>query len=177
MRWKLAPSGWLRLVYQLRLEGEHEYFGIGFDLDEESVQSFEWLGQGPARIWENRREGGMLGVWRKERATDTGAASGHEPKFAGFYGSVYWAKLKMAGGTLILALADDLDLGVLGASFPEDSKDALATVPSGGLSILNGISAIGTKFSRPDELGPQGQPHRVGGMYGGTVWLRVEANE
>jgi hypothetical protein len=31
--------------------------------------------------------------------------------------------------------------------------------PGGNISILNGISAIGTKFTKPEAEGPQSQPN------------------
>jgi hypothetical protein len=172
VRWKLHPSGWLRLSYQLSLSGTLDYYGIGFPVPEDAIRSIEWLGRGPARVWKNRREGGVLGVWKKERAAAPDVRWAHEPAFAGFYGGVYWARLGTAGGTLTVVLADDLDLGIGTPSFPADSRHAFAALPSFGLTILNGIPPIGTKFHPAEELGPQGEPHRVDGVYRGTVWLR-----
>ena len=172
LRWKFHPSGWLRLTYELRSSGKVPYFGVGFPVPDDDVRGFEWLGHGPARIWRNRREGGELKVWNKRRAEAVGPTWAHEPVFAGYYGDVYWAKIEIGGSTLGVVLPDELVLGVGKITFPEDSKDAVAAVPPGGLAILNGISAIGTKFHSADELGPQGQPHRIDGTYRGTVWLK-----
>lgn len=174
VRWTLSPSGWLRLAYQFRSHGRRDAFGVGFPVAPETVRAVEWLGRGPARIWKNRREGGTLGVWRKERAAETAERWAHEPKLAGFYGGVYWAKLETTRGVLTLVLADDLDLGLLTPRFPDDARDAVAVVPELGLTLLNGISPIGTKFHPAGELGPAGQAHETDGLYRGTIWFAVE---
>ncbi len=171
VRWKLYPSGWLRLAYQYVVRGRLPYFGIALPLPAEEIESFEWLGHGPARIWKNRREGGVLGVWLKEAAASSPVTSAHESKLAGYYGGVYWARVRTSESLLTLVLADDLDLGISTPAFPDDARDAVAAVPGDSVTILNGISPIGTKFHPADELGPQGRPHEVDGLYRGTVWL------
>jgi len=168
VRWTLLPSGWLRLAYQYRSHGRRDFFGVGFPVAPETV---EWLGEGPSRIWQNRRAGAALGVWRRERAAATADVWAHEPKFAGFYGGVYWARVGTADGVLTLVLAGDLDLGLGAAGFPADARDAVAAVPELGLTLLNGIAAIGTKFHPASELGPESQAHETDGLYRGAVWL------
>ncbi|MCP4662471.1 MAG: glycoside hydrolase family 2, partial [bacterium] len=170
--WKLFPSGWLRLSYQYSAVGSRDYLGIGFPYPEEKVLRFEWLGDGPARVWKNRLGGGMLGVWEKQAADSTPAHSPNEPKLRGYYGDVYWARLRTTEGELTLVFeSDGLFLGLFSPAFPEDARDAVAAVPPAGITFLNGISPIGTKFHAADQLGPQSQPHAGSGQERGTIWL------
>ncbi len=171
-RWTMFPSGWVLLSYRYETREEEPFHGVGFELAEERVEKVRWLGRGPARVWRNRLRGTTLGVWEKHAARSTPVRSAAEPKLRGFYADVHWARLTTAEGELLLALgSEDLSLGLFSPAFPEDSEEAIAQVPS-GLTILGGISAIGTKFHPPEDLGPTGQPHPPG-LYHGSVWLRV----
>ncbi len=170
-RWVLHPSGWLRLSFQYRLESSAPYHGVAFDLPEDAVKSLTWLGDGPARVWRNRREGGTLGLWHREKNEATNLHSGAELELRGFFQGLVWARLRTAEGAFGLAFEDpDTFLGVLPPRFPEDSEEALAEVPGAGLTLLRGLPPIGTKFYPPEELGPQGQPHPEG-LYRGSIWL------
>lgn len=172
--WKLFPSGWLRLSYQYSAAGSRDYLGIGFPYPEENVLRLEWLGDGPARVWKNRLGGGVLGVWTKRAADSTPASSANEPKLRGYYGDVYWARLHTTEGDLTLVFeSDDLYLGLFSPEFPEDARHAVAAVPPSGITFLNGISPIGTKFHAAEALGPQGQPDGGSGLERGTIWLFV----
>ena len=171
VRWVFYPTGWLRLDFEYRVDGSPEVFGIGFDLPREKIEHFRWLGGGPARVWKNRLPGARLGVWEKAARGATPLAAPHEPKLAGYYADVVWARLTTSDGDLVIALGPDLYLGLLAAEFPDDARDAVATVPASGISFLHGISAIGTKFHPPQELGPQSQPNDASGVYRGTVWF------
>lgn len=179
-RFELHPSGWLRLSVQLEggepADVSSRSPGFGFPIADRDVEAFEWLGEGPVRIWGNRRHGGTLGLWRKDRNRETPPGAGHEPKLAGFYTNVLWARVQIAGKRLDVALpppASDLGVGI--AKFPDDAKDAVARVPSLGLTFLPRAPAIGTKFHPADELGPQGGTRFVPGL-AIEVWLRVVAS-
>ena len=164
LRWELFPSGWLRLGFSYELAESRPFHGLGFDLSEEAIKNFLWLGRGPARQWKNRLQGGTLGVWGKDL---------EEPEAPGYYGDVIWSELWTPSGTVEIAFeTPDLFLGVLTPTFPEDAEDARAPVPEVDLSFLPGIPAIGTKFSPARDLGPQAQPHRPG-SYGGALWIRL----
>ncbi len=173
--WLFLPSGWLRLSYAFEAEGAKDFFGIRFDLDEDPVENFRWLGDGPARVWKNRLRGGTLGLWEKcGESTST---------LAGYYSGVVWAELATAESRLLIALESSVPpeggqpntryLGLFSPDFPGDARDAVATVPPGGVSLLHGISAIGTKFHPPEDLGPQSQQAVASGLYRGVVWFHV----
>jgi len=54
---------------------------------------------------------------------------------------------------------------------PEPLNTALDLPKNMGLSILHGIPAIGTKFRKPENLGPQSQPNKASGKYEAAVYF------
>ncbi|MEM7585615.1 MAG: hypothetical protein AAF560_19660, partial [Acidobacteriota bacterium] len=173
-RWTLYPSGWLRLAVTYVAEGPHELLGFGFDYPRQRVVSLSWLGGGPGRVWKNRLAGAALGVWRKS-ADLTPVTAAHEPKLEGFYRDVVWARLETDEGYLTLVPEADQYLSLFSPPFPEDARDAVATVPESGIHFLHGISAIGTKFWPAADLGPDSWINEGQGTYEAVVWLRVDA--
>jgi len=172
LRWRLYPSGWLRLDFTYSADGLRELHGVHFPLPAPELERLRWLGRGPSRVWRNRLEGGTLGVWSKDAAASTPPTSAAEPKLPGFYRGVVWARLETAAGELVVAPgSDDLFLGVLAPELPADARDAVAEPGPGGVGLYHGIPAIGTKFHPAADLGPQGQPYDGAGSYRGTVWL------
>ncbi|RMH22948.1 MAG: glycoside hydrolase family 2 [Acidobacteria bacterium] len=176
VEWRLDASGWLRLSYQYRAAPRQPYAGVGFDLPPDAVAAMRWLGEGPGRTWRNRRRGGRLGLWQRRYNDAVTGVDWQYPEFKGFYAGVDWAELELAdGGRLLLALeADDLYLGLLRPRFPERPRNAVAELPAAGLSLLNAIPAIGTKFHPPADLGPQSRTPPAAGRYRGTVWFYVQ---
>ncbi len=187
--WLFLRSGWLRLSYSYQAEGAKDFFGVRFALGEEmlasppsggGIEKVRWLGDGPARVWKNRAHGGTLGLWEKATAGLTPVEAAHEPKLAGYYSGVVWAELATAGNRLIIAFEssgaprggkwDDIYLSLFTPSFPADARDAVAPAP-GGISLLHGISAIGTKFHPPEDLGPRSRRAVASGAYRGVVWF------
>ncbi len=165
-----------------------------------TIEKVRWLGDGPSRVWKNRLSGGTLGLWEKTATAVThhlppfGEASveaAHEPELAGYYSGVVWAELTTAESRLFIALEssappeggkwDNIYLGLFSptspgkgtdGNFPADARDAAAAVP-GGISLLHGISAIGTKFHPPEDLGPQSRRAVAAGAYHGVVWFHL----
>ena len=168
VHWLFMPSGWLRLSYSFEAEGAKDFFGLGFDIAEEKIEKVRWLGDGPNRVWGNRLRGGTLGLWeRPSRALDT-------TNLGGYYSDVVWTELSTADRRLLIAFeSPGTYLGLFSPTFPEDARDAVAAVPPGGISLLHGISAIGTKFHPPQDLGPQGRRAVAMGRYRGVVWFKI----
>lgn len=171
VRFTLYPSGWLRLSYRYRSPAGSPFHGLGFTYPSDRVKRVDWLGDGPARVWKNRLEGGILDRWHKVPSEETALTSAAEPKLAGFYTNVYWAELRTEDGDLTLVFEDDAYLGFLSPTFPKDARHARAEVPFEGLTILHEIPAIGTKFHSPEELGPSGWRATTSGEHEGVVWL------
>ena len=173
LRWAWFDDGWLRLSYLYEHDDRKPFHGVDFGLDLEDLQSLQWLGHGPSRVWANRREGPRLGLWEKERGVQTEAIWGHEPKFLGYYDGVRWARLRLENGDLFIAFeGPGLDLGLGTPRFPEDAEEARADVPSASLSVLGEIPAIGTKFHPADDIEPPLSQPPGRALARGAVWLR-----
>lgn len=108
----------LKIDYSYRPEGKKPYFGIGFNYPEEKVNSIEWLGHGPDRVWKNRQAGMEYDLWNKERKTKHKTSlSGYRWDtnwFAGYYSNVNWATLKTDEGPITFSISNpDVYLGIL----------------------------------------------------------------
>jgi hypothetical protein len=180
--WRMLPSGWLQLDYSYRFpaHAEQDYLGVTFDFPEEQVTSLRWLGQGPYRVWKNRRKGVGFGVWEKAYNDTMTGLSWEYPEFKGFHANVAWARLATKDGPLTMVFdAEDLFLRVFTPSRPEGAglnpHHTHVEFPAGDLSFLHGIVPIGTKFHPAPAHGPAGNPNMVprhGRTYAATVYFR-----
>jgi hypothetical protein len=181
IRWRLLPNGWLRLDYAYHFPGSTavDYLGVSFDYPEERVTGLRWLGKGPYRVWKNRLHGVEFAVWEKAyNDAITGLVWGY-PEFKGFHDDVYWATLATSEVPITVVVAsDDLFLRLFtpreaeGAGF--DPRSTHVTFPDGDVSVLHGITPIGTKFHPATAHGPAGQPNTVpksGQLYEATVYF------
>lgn len=183
--YRLRPNGWVRIEYAYGLTGEHEYFGVGFDYPEGDVQGMRYLGEGPSPVYQNRLAGGTLDVWdRPYNNTVVGDADDltpgehfEYPVFKGFYAGVRWMELKTVEGPITMVV----DQGTASPAYvqvftpktpPLDTVgQAYAMFPQAGISFLQAISAVGSKFVGPRSSGPMGQPAVGHGEYRGAVSL------
>ncbi|HYN96593.1 MAG TPA: glycoside hydrolase family 2 TIM barrel-domain containing protein [Pilimelia sp.] len=174
VRWRMAPSGWLRLEYQYSLTGSHPFFGVNFDYPEANVRGVTWLGDGPYRVWKNRLRGVNTGVWSKEyNDTATGADVWQYPEFKGYHANTYWATLRTSEADItVVAEEEDLYLRLLTPRWGWDPRFTAPPFPAGAISLLDAIPPMGTKFDPPANLGPQGQLNVAAGDYRRTVHLR-----
>lgn len=177
--WSSGTDGWFRLDFTYEAEGRATFAGITFDMPSDAVTGSRWLGMGPYRVWQNRLEGGTLGVWElAANDTITGWRDWIYPEFRGFLAGVRWMTLDLNNGGKMTVVPEDPGLYVqrLTPSMPpqELQMETKIELPDGDLSILHVIPAIGTKFNAAHRLGPQSQPASLAGTYDGTVWFRFE---
>ena len=199
IEWRLRPDGSLLLDYSYALDIPCDYFGVSFDLPESQMRGMRWLGDGPFRVWKNRRQGVSLGVWENTlNHTATGYESWGYPEFKGYYANVRWLTLRTTAGPGTVALEDpSLFVQVLRPDFPGSPKphspatlalkttpqhstlsaNAWANVPDAGFSLLHGIAPIGTKFDLPYQLGPEGRQNTPRGDYRGRVTFNFGASK
>ncbi len=170
--WTMYPSGWLKLAYQYRPDNTMDLVGITFNYPEDQVTGMNLLGNGPYRVWRNRLKGGTLDNWHK---TYNDAITGERweyPEFKGYYSNFYGARLlTKEGGFTVFTGSEDLFLRVLTPASPKGANNANTTpaFPSGGISFMHGISAIGTKFQKPETMGPQSQSNQMYANGGGDT--------
>ena len=172
-RWRLYATGWASLEYQYQLEGTFAAFGVDFDFPEEKMRRMRWLGRGPFRVWKNRLKGGRLDVWGNDCKDHTPGVTWDFPEFRGYYRDWRWVVFETQTGDISMVReSGDVFLGVYRPQDGRDPKDTKLEAPQTGIALLHGIPAIGTKFQKPEALGPESQKNNASGMYRGKVWFR-----
>jgi hypothetical protein len=121
------------------------------------------MANGPYHVWKNRLKGSRFGIFNKKYNNTITGQSWDYPEFKGYYSNFYAVEIQTSEVPItVVSATSDLFLHLF---TPEAAKYSLRGVagnvnpsfPDGSISFLNGISAIGTKFSNPDAEGPQGQ--------------------
>lgn len=172
-QWHIASDGGARLVYVYNFNGVVDLMGIKFDLPEGEVESKEWLGKGPYRVWKNRIHGPQLGVWANKYNDPVPGESFDYPEFKGYFAGVQWMKLTTNTGVITLQPGTDSDY--VGVYQPRDGRDQLLyTLPETGISMMQVIPAVRNKVNTTDLNGPSAQPVWVNGTHVGEVTLHFE---
>lgn len=162
--WRLQANGLLELSFVLYKPsgGEKTYEGITFNYPEGNIKGMEWLGDGPYRVWKNRRKGPRFGLWQNDYNNTITGFTGSDydyPEFKGFFSNIYRTTIQTKDGNdfTIYCQTPDLFLRMLTPEVRSDvpRKELDITWPPGDISFLKTIAPIGTKFKRPGLLGPQ----------------------
>ncbi|MFG1602668.1 glycoside hydrolase family 2 TIM barrel-domain containing protein [Actinoplanes sp. NPDC049265] len=178
VRWRLDANGWLRLEYRYRRTGTFDHLGVNFDYPESQVRSVTWLGDGPYRVYKNRLRGVTPDVWAKPyNNTATGSSGFQYPEFKGYHANTCWARLTTTEGTItVVAAEENLFLRLFTPATGPDPQTATATYPTGDISFLDGIAAIGNKFHAAAALGPESQPNTAASTdYHRTLYFKFDA--
>lgn len=174
-KWKIYPSGWVRLDYQYELNGQFDLMGITFDYPESKMERMKWVGRGPYRVWKNRTKGGRLDIWSNDYKDHTPGITWDYPEFRGYYKDWHWVTFETKEGKItLLNGTEDIYLGVYQPKDGPDPRSTSLNVPKSGLSLLHGIPAIGTKFNKARDLGPESQKNEASGKYKGLVCFYFE---
>jgi len=176
-KWKIYPSGWARLDYEYEMEGRFDLMGVAFDYPEDKMQSMKWVGRGPYRVWKNRTKGGKLDIWSNDYKDHTPGMTWDYPEFRGYYTGWHWAVFETREGKItLLNGTKDIFLGVYNPKNGPDPKNTGLDLPATGISLLHGIPAIGTKFIKAQEHGPESRQNEASGKYKATVCLYFETD-
>ena len=171
--WHIAPNGNVRLVYQYVFNGVVDLMGVKFDLPEDEVESKQWLGLGPYRVWKNRLHGPQLGIYSNDYNDPIPGESFLYPEFKGYFAGVQWMRLKTTNGNITMQMSDDS--GYIGVYQPRDGRDEmLYTLPETGISLMQVIPAVRNKVNTTDLNGPSALPVWANGSYTGEVRLCFE---
>lgn len=162
LKWTMYNSGWLELSYEYQVEGKQLFNGISFTFPESDIISAKWLGEGPAHVWKNRLQGGVIDVYNRLYNNIMPATNSWGEQFKGYYANVNWMEFNTVYGKFTM-VAQEEDLFVrlfdfYGISGPENYP----LLPAGNLSFLDGIPPIGTKLAmginnKTWDLGPSGE--------------------
>jgi hypothetical protein len=173
--WRIYPTGWISLDYEYELNGQFDIFGIAFDYPETKMQAMRFLGQGPYRVWKNRLKGGTFNVWSNKYKNDIPGVTWDFPEFKGYYRDWRWVVFSTEQGDItIVNGTPDLFLGVYRPNDGPVPANTKLNLPDTGIAFLHGIPAIGTKFDKPEVLGPQSQKNKASGAYKGTLWFHFD---
>jgi hypothetical protein len=179
MTWTIKPSGELKLDYTYTLQNAaYAYAGIGMELKAEAVKSKRWLGEGPARIWKNRTQGGLYDVYAVDKQINIPGEVYNQPEFEGCFAPWKWAVFHLEDHVSIgFQNNSDVSLGVLNPVNGENAKSATWAYPKKeGIYFFNAISAVGSKWKKPTEFGPDAQPTQINTPLSGSVSLFVNWN-
>ena len=163
-KWTLLSSGWLKLEVTYKAPNENKFMGISFNYPEDQVEGIRWMGNGPYRVWKNRMKGNTLNVWQKSaNNTITGEKDWIYPEFNGYYRDFYWATIQSKEQNFTIVCPDeDIFFRLFTPLKPNGAggnNNTSPDFPFGDISFLHGINPIGTKFKKPEQLGPMSQPN------------------
>jgi hypothetical protein len=158
-RWTMLPGGWLELEYRLHPVGTADFAGITFVYPEKRVNGAILVANGPYRVWKNRLKGTEFGIFNKKYNNTVTGETWDYPEFKGYYANFYAVQIQSKELPFtIVSATNNLFLHLFTPQTAKFAKGGVSPAfPSGNISILNGISAIGTKFTKPEVEGPQSQ--------------------
>lgn len=160
LKWTLYPSGWLKLdVTYFPGAFYTNFVGINFSLPEKEIRSVTYMGDGPYRVWKNRLRGNQFGVWSKTyNTTETGESPWIYPEFKGYHSRFYGGYFFTANNRFtVVSETEDLFLRLYTPAWKTDQWNNYEPhFPSGDISFMQGIPAIGTKNQRNETTGPMG---------------------
>ena len=161
--WRVRANGWVDCESVCSATGPHDFLGVSFDYPEAFIKSKRWLGDGPYRVWKNRRRGVTFNVWENAyNDTVTGYSGWVYPEFKGYFANVRWLQLDTPSGPITaVGGGENSFVQVLQPRLPDKklAVNAVTAFPAGDISFLRDIASIGNKFHTAAETGPQGQPN------------------
>ena len=135
--------------------------GINFEYPEERVNGIQLIGNGPYRVYKNRMKGTAFNSWTKKYNNAVTGEVWDYPEFKGYYSNFYAGKFQTNESDFsVYTETENLFLHLFNPAVPKGlgRANSMAVYPkSGGISFMHGITAIGTKSQKKDELGPQSQ--------------------
>jgi hypothetical protein len=165
--WTMYASGWFRMDYEYQVEGEQLFTGISFSFPESDVIGARWLGRGPANVWKNRLQGGMLDVYERMYNNELpGDNSWQYPQFKGYYQDVSWVEFNTVDGKFTVAAQEDGLFLRLFSFYGLSGPQNYPALPAGDISFLDGIPPLGTKLAMGISndtwnLGPTGELNKM----------------
>lgn len=160
VKWTFHSVSLPRFEYNYITRDTSDFLGITFNYPEEKMTGVKYAGRGPYRVWKNRLKGQQLGVWQKDYNNTSTGDSWIYPEFKGYFSDLGWLQVQsLKTSFIIIPQTSDVYLQLL-----KPIKHKAATnnntsppFPEGSIGFMHAIPAIGTKFNRPEVLGPQSQ--------------------
>jgi len=180
-KWTFYPGEWLKLDYDYTLTGNFDFAGITFSYPENLITGATLLANGPYHVWKNRLKGTTFGIFEKDYNNTITGQSWDYPEFKGYYSNFYGIQLQTKELPItVISGTKNLYLHLFtpgAAKYSTQQTGVRGEVnppfPSGNISFLHGISAIGTKFTKADAEGPQSQKNIYKGeTLSGTLYFK-----
>ncbi len=174
--WTIPPGAvGVRLDYEYNFEGKADLLGVRFELPESAVLAKRWLGRGPHRVYRNRMEGGVLGVYEQSYNDPVpGRTYVAEAEFKGYFRDWRWLELTTTGGRLTLENNGPAGSGTppfIGLWRPRDGVPPMLDIPDTGLALLDVIPAQANKFENGGNSGPQAATPALSSKRTGSITL------
>lgn len=141
--------------------------GLTFSYPEDQMQSMQWFGRGPYRVWKNRIRGANFGMWSKDyNNTITGSSfeSLIYPEFKGYHGNMYWVNfIDKTQPFSVYSESDGVYFRVFTPHEPSRNISgwrAYPEFPSGDISFLYEIPGMRC-FKPINHHGPESQPGSI----------------
>jgi len=172
LKWTIYGSGWVKLDYTYTLYDTVNYMGVSFNYPEKNVYHKKWLGKGPYRVWKNRIKGPAIDIWENNYKNFKVNTRWEYPEFTGYFADFSWLVLDTKDGYItVVTENEDLFLRLFSQEDGEEPRYNKMIWPKGDISFLNAIPAIGTKFQKAKDLGPQSQRFPADGSYAITLYF------
>jgi hypothetical protein len=167
--WRISPDGRVKLNYTYDYEGPTDLLGVNFDFPEADMKGITWLGMGPYHVWQNRLQGTKLDVWHNNyNNTVPSVVYSFDPEFKGYFRDWRWATFDIGEGKF--TVTTPATESYLGMYHPNDGPEGpLLDLPKTGLTFLDVIPAMRTKFLTQERMGPQSAEKTVSGEHRGEV--------
>lgn len=158
-KWTIRRNGWMELEYRYILNGGYRYAGITFSYPETKVKGARLMADGPYHVWQNRLKGVNFGIHDKTYNNTITGQSWDYPEFKGYYSGFHAVEIDNDEVPFtIVSTTDDTYLHLFTPGRPVYySENVEPHFPDGDISVMNVICAVGTKFSRAEQEGPQGE--------------------
>ncbi len=160
VKWTFKTGKMPKLEYSYLTKDTADFMGITFNYPEEKITGVKYLGRGPYRVWKNRLKGQQLGVWQKAYNNTITGDNWVYPEFKGYFSEVSWLQLQTTEGNFtVYTGTPDIYLQMLKPEKPKaaTNNNTSPPFPDGSIGFMHAIPAIGTKFNRPEVMGPQSQ--------------------
>lgn len=160
VKWTFEGGKLPKLEYSYLTKDTTDFHGITFNYPEEKITGIKYLGRGPYRVWKNRLKGQQLGVWQKAYNNTSTGDSYIYPEFKGYFSEIQWTQLQTKEGAFTIYTGNpDVYLQLLKPIRHKSATNMNTNppFPDGSIGFMHAIPAIGTKFNRPEVLGPQSE--------------------
>jgi hypothetical protein len=160
VKWIFHSTSRPKLEYSYLTNDTTDFHGITFNYPEEKITGVKYAGRGPYRVWKNRLKGQQLGVWQKAYNNTSTGDSWDYPEFKGYFSEIGWLQLQTKEANfIIIPESNDVYLQLLKPTRHKAATNNHTSppFPDGSIGFMHAIPAIGTKFNRPEVMGPQSQ--------------------